>query len=94
MKLFQNCFICTILVHIKLPHLGSGDGIFSRGYHHTMSLFEPIANHIKTRSQQLSRYPTQWLVWVAPLHVLRNLDNIGNWQTIIVVDHCFTTLFD
>ena len=65
----------------------SGDGIFPSSYHLTLSLFEPIANHIKTHPQQVSRYPTQW-------HVLRNLDNIGNRQTVIVVDHYFKTLFD
>ena len=83
-------------MHIKLPQLSSGDRIslVVSSYHLTLSLFEPKANHIETHSQQVSIYPTQWLVWVVTLHVLSNLDNIVNWQTIIVVDHFFITLFD
>ena len=47
--MFQNChcgsFIYTIFVHIKLPQLGSGNRIFFRCYHLTLSFFELIANH-------------------------------------------------
>ena len=79
-----------IFVHINLPQLNQGDEIFPSGYHLTLAIFEPIANHI----EQMFWYPTQWLVWVATLHVLGNLDNIGNRQTVIVVDHCFTSLVE
>ena len=42
-------FIYTIIpVYIKLPQLNSGDRIFPSGYHLTLSLVEPIANHIET----------------------------------------------